>query len=539
MAIIHYKKRFLKGLFIALRILVSYRLARVTGMLLSRERREARLSRLHRKNAVLIREQAVVMKGVMIKVGQFLSSRKDFLPDEYIEELSGLQDQVPPHDYLEIRQRIIDELGSAPEDIFSEFAKEPIAAASLGQVHRAVLKDGREAAVKVQYPGIEKIIETDIKMFEVLIKLMRGRLGWINLRVLHDEFSKIIRAELDYTQEGRNAERFRMNFSADPRIIIPRVYWDFSRGKVLTLEFVGGIKITECVALKATGMDCGLIVNLLVETYARMIFVHGFFHGDPHPGNIFVGEGPTIVFVDFGMVQAITDATRRNLRRYANAIVDNDAAAIVEALEKMGFLIADADYSLITEVTQDLIDKYRYSTPEELKALDVDDISEEINNIRGVIHNFQVPNYFMLLLRTVGMLNGMAYRLKPDLNIIEISRPYIKEFFMGTREDGINHILVSLKNKLTELVDLPSQAHAFLRKANRGELSFRIGKGDMKGIATQLTSVSDVLLLVILTVNASTAGLFFALMGNQTPSLVAAGSAVLLSLLSVYRLLKR
>jgi predicted unusual protein kinase regulating ubiquinone biosynthesis (AarF/ABC1/UbiB family) len=539
MAIVHYRKRFLKGLLIALRILISYRLARVTGIFLSSARQSARLSRLHRQNAVLIREKALEMKGVMIKVGQFLSSRKDFLPDEYIEELSELQDQVPPHDFIEIRQRIIEELGSAPEDIFSEFEKEPIAAASLGQVHRAVLKDGREAAVKVQYPGIEKVIETDIKMFEVLIKLLRGRLGWINLRILHEEFSRIIRAELDYAQEGRNAERFRMNFSTDPRVVIPRVYWDFSRGKVLTLEFVGGIKITDCAAIKASGMDCGLLVNLLVETYARMIFVHGFFHGDPHPGNIFAAEGPSIVFVDFGMVQTITDATRRNLRRYANAIVENDAAGIVEALEKMGFLIEDAEYGIITEVTQDLIDKYRYSTPEELKALDVDDIGEEINNIRGVIHNFQVPNYFMLLLRTVGMLNGMAYRLNPDLNIIEISRPYIKEFFMGSREEGINQVIASLKKKLTELVDLPSQAHAFLRRANRGELSFRIGKGDMKGIATQLTSVSDVLLLVILTVNASTAGLFFALLGNQTPSLIAAGSAVLLSLLSVYRLLKR
>ncbi len=539
MTTIHYRKRFLRGLLIAVRILISYRMARFVGIFLPAGRNAARISRLHRQNAILIREKALEMKGVMIKVGQFLSSRKDFLPDEFVEELSKLQDQVPPHDFREIRQRIIDELGSAPEDIFSEFEKEPIAAASLGQVHRAVLKDGREAAVKVQYPGIERVIETDIKMFEVLIKLLRGRLGWINLRILHEEFSRIIRSELDYVQEARNAERFRINFSADKRVVIPRVYWDYSRGKVLTLEYVGGIKITECAAIKASGMDCGLLVNLLVETYARMIFVHGFFHGDPHPGNIFVGEGPTIVFVDFGMVQAISDATRRNLRRYANAIVDNDAAAIVEALEKMGFLIADADYGVITEVTQDLIDKYRYSTPEELKALDVDDIAEEINNIRGVIHNFQVPNYFMLLLRTVGMLNGMAYRLNPDLNIIEISRPYIKEFFMGTGEEGINQILMTLKKKLSELVDLPSQAHAFLRKASRGELSFKLGKGDMKGIATQLTSVSDVLLLVILTVNASTAGLFFALMGNQTPSLVAAGSAVLLSLLSVYRLLKR
>ncbi|MDA8239422.1 MAG: AarF/UbiB family protein [Nitrospiraceae bacterium] len=539
MARIHYRRRFLKGLVIALRIVLSYRLNRALGIFLSQESRDSRLSALNRRNAVLIREKALEMKGVMIKVGQFLSSRKDFLPDEYIEELSELQDQVPPHDFGEIRQRIIHELGSPPEEVFAEFEKEPIAAASLGQVHRAVLKDGIEAAVKVQYPGIEKIIETDIKMFEVLIRLMRGRMGWINLRVIHEEFSKIVRAELDYVQEGKNAEKFRLNFSSDERVVIPRVYWEFSSGKVLTLEFVGGIKITECAVIKASGVDCRKLVNLLVETYAKMIFVHGFFHCDPHPGNIFMGEGATIVFVDFGMVQAITDATRRNLRRYANAIVENDATAIVEALEKLGFLIEGADYTAIADVTQDLIDKYRYSTPEELKSLTVDDIGEELDHVRGVINNFQVPNYFILLLRTIGMLNGMSYRLNPEVNIIEIAKPYIKEFFIGAREEGINQVFVSLKKKFLELADLPSQAHAFLLKANKGDLSFKIGKADMRGMAKQLTSLSDVMLLVILTVNASTAALFFAFLGNQTPSLVAAGSAVLLSLFSVYKLLKR
>jgi ubiquinone biosynthesis protein len=539
MARIHYRKRFLKGLLIAFRILISYRLASVIGVFLSRERKSTRLRELHRKNAALLREKALGMKGVMIKVGQFLSSRKDFLPDEYIEELSELQDQVPPHDFGEIRQRIIDELGSAPEEIFSEFDKEPLAAASLGQVHRAVLKDGREAAVKVQYPGIEKIIETDIKMFEVLINLMRGRMGWINLRVLHEEFSKIVRAELDYSQEGRNAEWFRLNFSEDTRVVIPRVYWEFSRGKVLTLEFVGGVKITECEVIKSSGMDCRKLVNLLAETYAKMIFVHGFFHCDPHPGNIFAGEGPTIVFVDFGMVQAITDSTRRNLRRYAKAIVENDTAGIIEALEKMGFLIEGADYRAIADVTQDLIDKYRYSTPEELKSLTVDDIGDEINNIRGVIDNFQVPNYFILLARTIGMLNGMAYRLNPEANIIEIAKPYIREFFRGSREDGMKEAFNSLRRKFLELVDLPSQAHAFLKRANRGELSFKIGKAEMKGISNRLASLSDVMLLVVLTVNASTAGLFFAFLGKQTPSRIAAGSAVLLSLLAVFRLLKK
>ncbi len=536
---IHYRKRFLKGLFIALRIIISYRAARFSGLFMSAEKKAERLKKLHRTNAVLIREKALEMKGVMIKVGQFLSSRIDFLPDEYIEELSELQDQVPPHEFDEIRQRIIDELGSAPEDIFSEFEREPLAAASLGPVHRAVLKDGREAAVKVQYPGIEKIIETDIKMFEVLINMLHGRMGWIDLRVLHEEFSKIVRAELDYAQEGRSAERFRQNFLGDERVVIPKVYWEFSRGKVLTLEFVSGIKISECAVIKASGMDCRKLVNLLAETYSKMIFVHGFFHGDPHPGNIFVSEGPTLVFVDFGMVQAIPDSTKRNLRRYANAIVENDTAGIVEALEDLGFLIEGADYKAIADATQGLIDKYRYSTPDELKSLTVDDIGEEINNIRGVIDNFQVPNYFILLGRTIGMLNGMAYRLNPDVNIIEIGKPYIREFFRGSTEEQIKQAVAAVQKKFWELVDLPSQAQAFLKKANRGELSFKISKSEVQDIAKQLTSFSDVMLLVILTVTASSGGLFLALLGNKTPSIVAAGLSLLLGLLSVFRLMRR
>ena len=539
MSRIHYRKRFLKGLFIALRIVISYKIAPVFRIFLSPERRARRLSELHRRNAVLIRTKSLEMKGIMIKVGQFLSSRVDFLPDEYIVELSGLQDQVPPHDFSEIRQRIIDELGAAPEDIFSEFDRMPLASASLGQVHRAVLKDGREAAVKVQYPGIEEIIETDIHMFEVLTNLMHGKMGWINLRVLHEEFSRIVRAELDYSQEGRNAERFRLNFKEDDRVVIPRVYWDYSCGKVLTLEFVGGTKISECAVIKASGMDCGMLVNLFVETYAKMIFVHGFFHGDPHPGNIFVQEGMKLVFVDFGMVQTISDSARRNLRQYARAIVENDTEGIIDALERLGFLIEGADFRAIADVTQDLIDKYRFSTPQELKSLTVDDIGDELANIRSVIHNFQVPNYFILLGRTIGMLNGMAYRLNPEVNIIEIAKPYITEFFKGTQEESIDLALGTMKKKMRELFDIPSQAHTFLKKANRGELSVKIGKTEMQGIASQLTSLSDVLLLIILTVNASTAGLFFALMGNQVPSLIAAGSAVLLSLLSIFRLLKR
>ncbi|HYA12376.1 MAG TPA: AarF/UbiB family protein, partial [Thermodesulfovibrionales bacterium] len=176
---IHYKKRFLKGLSIALRIIISYWLFNLLSIFMAGYKKEMRLKALHRRNAIFIREKALEMKGVLIKVGQFLSSRVDFLPDEYTSELSLLQDSIPPNDYHEIRKRIIEELGALPEHIFHTFNTEPIAAASLGQVHEAVLKDGQKVAIKVQYPDIEKIIETDIRMLKAVIILLKGKFGRI------------------------------------------------------------------------------------------------------------------------------------------------------------------------------------------------------------------------------------------------------------------------------------------------------------------------------------------------------------------------
>jgi predicted unusual protein kinase regulating ubiquinone biosynthesis (AarF/ABC1/UbiB family) len=539
MARIHYRQRFLKGLFVALRILISYRIAAVAKIFLSPDSYAAFLGRLHKRNASLIREKAIEMKGIMIKVGQFLSSRIDFLPDEYVAELSQLQDRVPPHDYDGIRQRITDSLGLPPEEIFSSFDREPIAAASLGQVHSARMKDGQQVAVKVQYPDIEKIIETDIRMFGLLIRIMRGRAGTINLRVLHEEFSKIVRAELDYLHEGKNAERFRENFKEDDRIIIPGVKWEYTTRKVLTLEFVGGIKITECDAVKSSGIDCRQVVDLLAETYSRMIFVHGFFHGDPHPGNIFVREGPTLVFVDFGMVQAIPNDVRRELRRFANAVVESNTAGILGAMERMGFIIEGADYGLLTEVAQSLIDKYRDISPGELKALTVEDISKEIENIIGVIRYIQIPNNFILLGRTVGILNGISFKLNPDVNIIEIGKPFIKEFLRGTGEEQRKEFFKAAREKVFDLWNLPARVDEFLTKANRGELSFKLSKPEIRDITSQIKSLTDVMMLVVLTVTTSVIALFFIIIGAKTLPLIAAGASIILGLLSVYRLLRK
>ncbi|MEW6214158.1 MAG: AarF/UbiB family protein [Nitrospirota bacterium] len=536
---IHYKKRFLKGLLIALRIIISYRLFNLLSVFMARYKKEQRLEALHKRNAILIREKALEMKGLMIKVGQFLSSRIDFLPDEYTSELSLLQDSVPPHDYNKIRKRIIDELGAPPEDIFLKFNTEPIAAASLGQVHEALLKDGRKVAVKVQYPDIERIIETDIRMFKVVIRFFRGRYGRIDFDMLHEEFSRLVMAELDYLEEGKNAERFSQNFKGDDRVTFPAVYWEYTTRKVLTLEFVEGIKITECDALKTSGINCINVAPLLAEVYSRMIYLHGFFHGDPHPGNIFVQHGPKLVFVDFGMVQAIPERIRKELRRFANAIVERNPDDAVESMRKMGFIIEGADYRAIIDVAHSLIEKYRYISPREFKRLTVDDIWKEIENVINVLNFIQIPNNFILLGRTIGILNGISFRLNPETNIIEIGKPFIKEFLKGSRKEQVDLMVKELKDKGIRLWRLPSLLADFLNMANKGDIIVRLSHSDMEKITSPSASLTKVMMMVILTVTAAVAALFFEMINQRVLSVVAAASSVILGILSAFRLVRK
>jgi predicted unusual protein kinase regulating ubiquinone biosynthesis (AarF/ABC1/UbiB family) len=536
---IHYKKRFLKGIFIAFRIISSYVFFNLFSFITAGYKRESRLKALHRKNAIFFREKALDMKGILIKAGQFMSSRVDILPDEYTSELSLLQDSVPPHDYQGIKNRIIEELGAPPEEIFMKFNAEPIAAASLGQVHEAILKDGQKVAVKVQYPEIEKVIETDIRVLKTVIKLIRGKFGRINFDMLHEEFSRILRAELNYIEEGKNAERFSRNFEGDERVIFPKVYWEYTTKHVLTLEFVEGIKITEYESLRNSGINTKEIATLLGEVYSRMIYLHGFFHGDPHPGNIHVQPGPKLVFVDFGIVQAIPERIKRELRRFANAIVERDAEGAVDSLRKMGFILEGADYRSLVDLAQSLIDKYRDITPKELKELTIDHIYKEIENVINILDFIQIPNNFILLGRTIGILNGISSGLNPEVNIIEIGTPFIKEFLKGSKKEQVETILKELRDTSLRLWRIPSLMDEFFQHANRGDLVVRMSHSDIEKTTEQFSFITKIMMMVILTVTMAVAALFFEMINQKILALITAGSSILLGLLSVMKLLRK
>lgn len=478
--------RILRILSTALRIWYAYRILLFLRWFLSRKAYQEALHRLHRRSAARIREQALSLRGVLIKVGQFLSARIDVLPEEYTQELAVLQDEVPPAPYEAIRERIREELGRNPEELFKEFDPHPIASASLGQVHTARLPSGERVAIKVQYPGIEEVVEADLRALRYLVQFLHRRYRNLHFDLLYTEFSKLLHDELNYIQEGRNAERFRNNFRDHPRIVVPRVYWDYTTLRVLTLEYVEGIKINQFEKIQRAGIPLEEVSALLVESYMIQVFQHRFFHGDPHPGNLFVQPGPKLVFVDFGLMQPISPRMHQALREAALAIIDRDIPRIVDALVDLGFVSRTEDIRGIEQVVTHFMETYRDISPRELRYVDLQGLGREIQEVLRTYPTIQIPNHFILVGRTVGMLNGLNSRLNPNLNIIELARRFGKPFILGEVRPLWEQWVQEGRDLLRTLRCLPHQIEAFLRQAQREGVTTLMINKELTGTLSQI-----------------------------------------------------
>jgi len=516
MLYIRYSGRFVTGVVLFLRVLLGYKLFAVYNMFASPVHREERLKRLHTRTARLLRVRMLELRGIFIKIGQFLSSRVDLLPEEYTSELSKLQDQVPPADITEIMKRVVQEIGP-PEEVFSSFDETPIASASLGQVHRACLRDGECIAVKVQYPGIEEVIAADIWTLSFIIKILKVLYRRINLDVIYSEFSRIIREELDYIQEGKNAEAFARNFAANPKIRIPAVYWPFTTSKVLTLEFLEGIKITDFDRIDAQGIDRKEAARILAGAYCQMFFSDGLFHGDPHPGNIFVRPGPEIILVDFGMVDRISPPKKEGLRRAFTAVVDRDALGLVRALVDMGFIPLTRDIQPLVQFTERILQKYRDISPSEFKAMDIEEMGNDIVEALQLNPSIQIPNDFILFGRVVGMLNGLASQLDPDTNIIEIATPFAKRFIMSEELSAAGALKQAVSTGRA-LIGLPKQLAEFLVTTSRGETRVEITSRDVVGELKSIARIGKGFILALLTTGAGLAAAAFRINHFDTES---------------------
>lgn len=372
---------------------------------------------------------AVALRGVLIKTGQFLSGRPDILPDEYVAVLSQLQDRVPPEPFSVIRGVIEAELRGPLEDTFGDFQEEPIASASLAQVHRARLKDGREAAVKVQYPGIAQIVDIDLANLTFFIRVLNRLEKSMDYTFVAEELRANIPKELDFINEGRNAERMARDFHEDADILVPTIYWEHTTRRVLTMEYMDGIKITDVDAMKAAAIDNRAVAELLVKSYARQIIRHGFFHADPHPGNLFVRPGPQLVFVDFGQAKELSTKFSRLFAVLANAIFAADDATMGDAFRELGFRTKEDGHDGYVALGNAYAgDMLRASS--DTGYIDVDMATRSYEKIVRLLRQNPLvafPSEMLLVGRVFGLLSGLSKHLDAQTNLQEVFRPFLDE----------------------------------------------------------------------------------------------------------------
>ncbi|KMK76950.1 ABC1 kinase family protein [Alkalihalobacillus pseudalcaliphilus] len=364
-----------------------------------------------------------------VKLGQIASTRPDLIPADIIKELEKLQDHVKPFPFQEVKLIIEKELELKLEDVFVKFEMEPRGSASIGQVHYAELKNGESVAVKVQRPNIEKQVRTDIEILKELAKLAEQKLDWAaqyQVADIIDEFSKALKEELDYFHEGRNAGRMQKQLEDLDYIKIPKVYWDFSSKRVLTMEYMEGIHISDNEQLVEQGINPELIAERIVEAVMKQILMDGFFHSDPHPGNMTILDNQIIGLMDFGMVGRLTPDMKSHLASLIIGMMKQNTNAVIKAIMKMGIVPDRVDHDLLRADVDVLRDKY-YDVP-----LSQVSLGEAVTDLFSVAHHhgIQIPADLTLVGKTLLTMEGLVVRLYPEISIIDIAEPFGRKLIM-------------------------------------------------------------------------------------------------------------
>lgn len=439
------------------------------------------------------RKLAVQMGGVMIKVGQFLSARLDVLPREITDELSGLQDEVQAAPFESIRPLMEAEFGVPIEQKFSYFDIVPFASASIGQVYCAQLcttqADGSpcpSVVVKVQRPNIEEIVNVDLSALRIVgswLKKYKPISKRVNVTRLMEEFSRSLYEEIDYLNEGKNAETFAENFKEMSNVRVPQVIWSHTTKRVLTLEDVGGIKITDYAAMDAVGINRSEVAKRLLDTYLKQVFEDGFFHADPHPGNLFVQAAPEgadpgewkLTFVDFGMTGTLPENTFKGLREILIAIGTQDAHRLIQAYQMLEILLPGADLELLERASMRVFERFWGKSTTQMKEMHSEEAREFIDEFGDLLYEmpFQVPENLILLGRCVSILSGMCTGLDPDFNVWESLAPYASKLVDAEGGGKWQTILDEAGKILQKLIALPAKADSLISRMEQGHLEVR------------------------------------------------------------------
>ncbi|MGN6675350.1 MAG: ABC1 kinase family protein [Thermomicrobiales bacterium] len=446
-----------------------------------------------------LRQALEELGPTFIKLGQVLSTRPDLLPPEYQRELAKLQDRAPAVAVSEVRAALVAELGQPVEQAFATFDDEPLAAASIGQVHTATLPDGTAVVVKVRRPGAVEQIEADLGIIQQLAAAASRRWAFADrydLEGLAHEFGQTLRAELDYLREASNAERFAANFRDDPSVHVPRVYRQLTTARVLTLERISGIKIDDLAALDATGIDRQALAEHAANIVLKMIVDDGFFHADPHPGNFFVESNGRIGLIDFGMVGVIDTLTRDRLARLALAVASQDAGALVDALLDLGVARLPPERDLLRRDLADLLARYSE------RSLGDIEIGPLITEVLALIRRYhlRLPPNLALLVKTVLMEEGLGARLAPTFELTTVLAPYTRRLLLRHYSPLLwTRRLTQAGLEAADLgADLPRHLRRLLGNLERGDLQLTVRPTEMEPILRRVERLVNRLVLGIL-----------------------------------------
>jgi ubiquinone biosynthesis protein len=419
-----------------------------------------------------LREVLDELGPTFVKFGQLLSTRPDVVPPDIVVELRGLQDDVRPFPFEQAERVIEEELGNTLERLFLDFEPAPVAAASIGQVHRATLPNGRRVAVKVQRPGAPQKIEADLGLLYQAARLARERiraLDFVDARQLVDEFARSIRKELDYRQEARNAENFHRHFAGHPHVRVPKVYWQYTRPRVLTLEWIDGIQLADLDLVTTTLEERREIAYRITEAWMTMIFRHGFFHGDPHPANILLPtQAGAIGLVDFGAVGTLTDDDMSKLTGLFIDAANENLEQLPKRLADLGVRYPkDREGEFLAEI-RELYYRYYGASLSEVDPIQI--VREGFQLIYSL--NLHLPARFLLLDRTIATLASVGAELYPDFNVFEVARPYARDLML---ERFSPHRVARRARRETlryaqVIAEVPYQFHDFMEEIRDGQI---------------------------------------------------------------------
>jgi ubiquinone biosynthesis protein len=427
-----------------------------------------------------------------IKFGQALSSRADLLPPDYIEELNKLQDLVPPLPFEQMRAVLTKELGKDPHEIFADLDPTPLASASIGQVYAAKLWRGDEVVVKIVRPGARETFEQDLEILTDMAEWASqhttlGRL--YDLPALIEEFAYTVRAEFDYLQEGRSADIFRANFSDEPRIYIPVVYWDFTTRRVITMERVSGLKINDLAGLDAAGIDRKRVAENLMHFALRQIFEFRMYHADPHPGNFFVQPDATLAVVDFGMIGRLNERTKRSFLGIAQAIERHDSQMLVDEFLEAGIYTRGIDRRVFARDLDRLLDRFTGSAIRELSA------SQVLSEMMAVIlrNGLQLPGELVAMTRAVTISEGTGTLLYPEFNLFQFATPYLRRFWKeeSSPEAMLPRVTAAAVDSLNFGIELPQRAHRLLTQIEQGRLEVNLNQRELDEIVSKMQGMTN------------------------------------------------